>query len=64
MLSIGGIAAGKEVNMLWIIFVILLVFWLLGLFTGTTVGGFIHVLLIIAIVVVLVRLFQGRKAGS
>jgi hypothetical protein len=47
--------------MLWTIFVILLVLWLLALFSGYTVGGLIHVLLVIAIVVMLVRLFQGRK---
>jgi hypothetical protein len=47
--------------MLWTIFVILLVLWLLGLITGYTMGGFVHVLLVIAIVVVLVRVIQGRK---
>jgi len=47
--------------MLWTIFVILLVLWLLGMVTSYTMGGFIHILLVIAIVVVLVRLIQGRK---
>jgi hypothetical protein len=47
--------------MLWTIFIILLVLWLLGLVTGTTLGGFIHVLLVIAIVVVLIRLISGRR---
>jgi hypothetical protein len=47
--------------MLWTIFVILLVLWLLGLITGYTMGGFVHVLLVIAIVVVLVRVIQGRR---
>jgi len=47
--------------MLYNIFVILLILWLLGLMTGTTMGGFIHILLVIAIVVVLIRVFQGRK---
>jgi len=47
--------------MLWTIFVILLVLWLLGLVSGTTLGGFIHVLLVIAIVVVLIRLISGRR---
>jgi len=47
--------------MLWTIFVILLVLWLLGLVSGYTLGGFIHVLLVIAIVVVLVRVIQGRN---
>ncbi len=47
--------------MLWTIFVILLVLWLLGLVSGTTLGGFIHVLLVIAIVVVLIRVISGRR---
>jgi len=47
--------------MLWTIFVILLVLWVLGLMTGYTMGGVIHILLVIAIVVVLVRVIQGRK---
>jgi hypothetical protein len=46
--------------MLWTIFVILLVLWLLGLVSGYTLGGFIHVLLVIAVVMVLIRLIQGR----
>ena len=48
--------------MLWTIFVILLVLWLLGLVTSYTLGGFIHLLLVIAIVVVVIRIIQGRKA--
>jgi hypothetical protein len=47
--------------MLWTVFVILLILWLLGLMTSHTMGGFIHILLVIAIVVVLVRVIQGRK---
>ena len=47
--------------MLWTIAVILIVLWLLGLVSSYTMGGFIHVLLVIAIVVVLVRVIQGRK---
>jgi hypothetical protein len=47
--------------MLWTICVILLVLWLLGLLSGYTMGGIIHVLLVIAIVVVLVRVITGRK---
>jgi len=47
--------------MLWTIGVILLIFWLLGLLTGYTMGGFIHLLLVIAIVVVLIRIIRGRK---
>jgi uncharacterized protein DUF5670 len=52
---------GKEENMLWTIFIILLVLWLLGMVSGYTIGGFIHILLIIAIVVVLIRVIQGRR---
>lgn len=48
--------------MLWTIAVILLVLWLLGLVTSYTMGGFIHVLLVIAIVVVLLNVIQGRRA--
>ncbi len=47
--------------MLETIAVILLVLWLLGLVTSTTMGGFIHVLLVIAVVVVLIRVIQGRR---
>jgi len=47
--------------MLMTIFVILLIMWLLGMVSGYTVGGFIHILLIIAIVVVLIRVIQGRS---
>jgi hypothetical protein len=52
----------KEKSMLWTIFVILLVLWLLGLVTSYTLGGFIHLLLIIAIAVVLIQLISGRRA--
>jgi hypothetical protein len=47
--------------MLWTIAVILVVLWLLGLITSYTMGGFIHVLLVIAIVVILINVIQGRK---
>ena len=47
--------------MLWTIAVILLVLWALGLATSYTMGGFIHVLLVIAIVVVVINLLQGRR---
>ncbi len=47
--------------MLWTIFVILMVMWLLGMISGYVIGGFIHILLVIAIVVVLIRIIQGRK---
>ena len=50
--------------MLWTIAIILLVLWLLGLVSSYTMGGFIHILLILAIVAVLVRLIQGRNPVS
>ncbi len=48
--------------MLWTIAVVLVALWLLGLVTSYTLGGFIHVLLIIAIIAVLLRVIQGRRA--
>jgi hypothetical protein len=48
--------------MLWTIFVILLVLWLLGLVSSYTLGGFIHVLLVIAVVVLIIQLISGRRA--
>ena len=47
--------------MLWTIFVILLVLWLLGLVSSYTLGGFIHILLVLAIVVLVINLIQGRR---
>jgi uncharacterized protein DUF5670 len=47
--------------MLWTIFVILLVLWLLGMVSSYTLGGFIHILLVIAIAVVLIQIIQGRR---
>jgi uncharacterized protein DUF5670 len=47
--------------MLWTIFVLLLVLWLLGIVSANTFGGFIHVLLIVAIAVVLLRVMQGGR---
>jgi Family of unknown function (DUF5670) len=47
--------------MLWTLAVIFLVLWLLGMITAHTMGGFIHILLVIAIVVVLVRVISGRR---
>ena len=53
--------AGKEEQMLWTIAVVLLVMWVLGLVSSYTMGGFIHILLVIAIVVVLLNVIQGRR---
>lgn len=47
--------------MLWTIFVILLVLWLLGLVSSYTLGGFIHILLVLAVVVLLINLLSGRR---
>lgn len=47
--------------MLWPIFVILLILWAAGLLTGYTMGGVIHALLVIAIIVVLIQVIQGRR---
>ncbi|MCX6061649.1 MAG: lmo0937 family membrane protein [Campylobacterales bacterium] len=47
--------------MLWTIAVILIVLWALGLVTSYTLGGFIHVLLVVAIIVILIRVIQGRR---
>ena len=47
--------------MLWTIFVILLVLWLLGMVSSYTIGGFIHILLVLALVVLLINIIQGRR---
>ena len=47
--------------MLWTVVVILLVLWALGLVTSTSMGGLIHILLVLAILVVLIRVIQGRR---
>jgi len=47
--------------MIWTIFVILLVLWLLGLVSSYTMGGFIHILLVLALIVLLFQLFSGRR---
>jgi hypothetical protein len=50
--------------MLWTIAMILLVLWVLGLVSSYTMGGFIHLLLVLAVIVVLIRLIQGRRLTS
>ena len=47
--------------MLWTIAVVLIILWALGLVTGYTIGNFIHILLVVAIIIVLVRVIQGRR---
>jgi hypothetical protein len=48
-------------DLLWTIAVILIILWLPGLVTSYTVGGFIHILLVLAIIVILIRVIQGRR---
>jgi len=51
----------EEDKMLWTIFVILLAMWLLGMVTSYTMGGFIHILLVLAVAAALIRIIQGRR---
>jgi hypothetical protein len=64
-LAAGWIVAGlrekREVKMLETIAVILIILWLLGFVSSYTMGGFIHILLVVAIVVILIRVIQGRR---
>jgi predicted nucleic acid-binding Zn ribbon protein len=53
----------RRFKMLWTIAVILAVLWLLGLVSSYTLGGFIHVLLVLAIAVILIQVIQGRRVG-
>lgn len=64
MHSLGGINhldKEERTKMLWTIAVILVVLWLLGLVSSYTLGGFIHILLVVAIVIVVINLVQGRR---
>ena len=49
--------------MLWTIFVVLLILWLLGIVSSYTVGGFIHILLVLALVVLLINIIGGRRTA-
>ena len=51
----------RNVTMLWTIAVLLLAMWLLGMITSYTLSGFIHILLVVAVIAVLIRLIQGRR---
>jgi hypothetical protein len=53
----------EESNMLWTIFVVLLILWLLGMVSSYTLGGFIHLLLVIALIVLIFQLLTGRRAA-
>jgi hypothetical protein len=48
-------------DLLWTVAVILVILWLLGLVTSFTLGGFVHILLVLAIIVILIRVIQGRR---
>jgi|GEM_PF-217567 fatty acid desaturase len=50
----------KEVTMIWTIFVVLVILWLLGLVSSYTMGGFIHILLVVAVIVLVLGLFKRR----
>jgi hypothetical protein len=56
--------ARKDTIMLWTIAVVLVILWLLGLITSYTLGGFIHILLVVAIIVILVNVISGRKGTA
>jgi hypothetical protein len=56
------LAEETSMDLLWTIAVILIILWLLGMVTSFTVGGFIHILLVLAIIVILIRVIQGRRA--
>lgn len=53
----------REGSMLWTIFVILLVLWFLGLVTSYTMGGFIHILLVLAVITLIFNLISGRRSA-
>jgi Family of unknown function (DUF5670) len=55
-------ATAEEARMLWTIVVILAIMWLLGMVSSYTFGGLIHILLVVALVVIVINLLQGRRA--
>src|ERR1043166_8085977 len=59
--SAAQLKSRKEFDMLMALFVILLLMWLLGMISSYTLGGFIHLLLLVALVVVLIRIIEGRR---
>ena len=48
-------------NMLWLVSIVLVILWVLGIVSSYTLGGFIHILLVIAVVIILIRVIQGRR---
>ena len=61
--EVASVIKEGEQQMLWTIFVILLVLWLLGVVSSYTIGGFIHILLVIALVVLLLNIIGGRRTA-
>jgi uncharacterized protein DUF5670 len=61
VLMAGAVGRGGQDNMLETLIVVLVILWLLGMVSSYTLGGFIHILLVIAIVVLLLRVIQGRR---
>lgn len=59
--SVSGTTIAVPAVMLWTIAVVLIILWLLGFVSSYTMGGFIHILLVIAVIVIVIRLIQGRK---
>ena len=59
-----GIRRAHSRLMLWTIFAVVMILWLLGMAMSYTLGGFLHILLIVAIMAMLVRIFQGRSPVS
>jgi hypothetical protein len=60
-LGLHGVVRKRRKNMLWTIAAVLVILWLIGLVSSYTLGGFIHILLVLAVIVVLVRLISGRR---
>jgi hypothetical protein len=60
--ELGQHCGTRNSDMLWTIFVVLLLLWLVGIVSSYTLGGFIHLLLLAAVVVMLIRIIQGRSA--
>ena len=60
MIKVGTLVAKKGKRMIWTIFVVLVILWLLGFVSGYAMGGLIHILLVLAVIVLVVGLFQRR----
>ncbi|WP_366125085.1 lmo0937 family membrane protein [uncultured Desulfovibrio sp.] len=61
LLLMKQLTSNTEVHMLEMIAVVLVILWLLGIITSYSLGGFIHILLVIAVVVIVIRFLQGRR---